>query len=1061
MTLPYNRQFNKGRQSEQFLNEESHRIFTALKNINYKKEEQEGVEPQSVLDGALWFDKSVNQLKYYDVASRSWKCVFSQLFQITNNITSLTTPSDPVLGQLWIYNGVLMYFDGSQWQPIRALEQSETQWSNAAFEDFQVVSPLNSDYSFFDLDDTEFNTNYREKTESNWSTETGLNYEDPYPTYKLPDKNKLNRYLVPSTYNDRFFLDNRLDTSYTEINAISIEYPETSTAGKILSAVHMNPGKLKSIKKRLFKIDKLNPSIKISAYNTEFYGFRLDKFGAEFLVPSKSQDIGDYIVSGDTIILNREAAQNYDYVVSITYEFLWAKANGAIYKYSSDEAQSSFYIVNRKSDNLAVHADGVMLEEATYDLDASTNTVTINDDIEGLDIDIWSPIHKQFGYIRETKLDGTGIIRLHEPVVNPLVFVGGLLLDPEEIKEANTQEDTQVIYVPKDLAEIDDLHNLPWCVIDLYDIDGELEESSGAPIESSSTIYVSESSNLAEEDEFEFENTKFESTKEYTDVSRSKVYNYLISSGEIISSDSSIYIPYDKDKVDDNSRFLLFINGLTVCTDAIVKQDKYKDGDFYVGIRNDANGILTLNPKEIELGDRYTLIIDNKGYIYGHLDLEPAFNIGTVSDGLVYADGKLLFENREFSTYDSESREQMKNPANGETLFFVVSEEVSNSGETIQSGYWASYDSYSYKWIKDSEESSALSYMRSGYTKFARMLKVDEDIESKLYPNSGKDSEIDIRIYAFRFANAVSGTYSIGTGEYSGDEEIDEYTYPVIKLGTKYSYGSDTLNLYLNGVKLIAGQDYKEMEDTSKVILFVDNFNPDKDVIHYIIEPIETGELSGFTTVTLDRDNVLGPNVYCLDKDSDVSLYPGRLTVYINGIRLSNNEWLLIDNEKIMLRFSDYLARGSSSNFPLTSHMNKYGYQYSATNQYPDYITIEIRKDYDRKEQSLIYDGSRDNGVISIEEKELPPELLDTTDEVLIFLNGQYSGLSRLNGDYYLDRVKNAIIIKNRDFLSTLKKSDALSVLLSNKAQLEDWRRRTGKQDYVPDKRSKLTLVWR
>ena len=41
MTLPYNRQFNKGRQSEQFLNEESHRIFTALKNINYKKEEKE------------------------------------------------------------------------------------------------------------------------------------------------------------------------------------------------------------------------------------------------------------------------------------------------------------------------------------------------------------------------------------------------------------------------------------------------------------------------------------------------------------------------------------------------------------------------------------------------------------------------------------------------------------------------------------------------------------------------------------------------------------------------------------------------------------------------------------------------------------------------------------------------------------------------------------------------------------------------------------------------------------------------------------------------------------
>ena len=108
--------------------------------------------------------------------------MFSSLFQITSNITSLTTPSEPVLGQLWIYNGVLTYFDGSQWQPIRAIEQSSTQWSNAAFEDFQIVSPLNSDYLFSRTYDTEYNTNYREKSEEDWSTETGLEYEDPYPT---------------------------------------------------------------------------------------------------------------------------------------------------------------------------------------------------------------------------------------------------------------------------------------------------------------------------------------------------------------------------------------------------------------------------------------------------------------------------------------------------------------------------------------------------------------------------------------------------------------------------------------------------------------------------------------------------------------------------------------------------------------------------------------------------------------------------------------------------------------------------------------------------------------
>lgn len=1060
MTLPYNRNFNKGRQSDQFLNEELHRIFTALKNINYKKEEQEGLEPESPLDGALWFDKSCNQLKFYDLASRSWKCVFSPLFQITNNITSLTTPSEPVLGQLWIYNGVLTYFDGSQWQPIRAIEQSSTQWSNAAFEDFQIVSPLNSDYLFCSANDTEYNTNYRQQAEDEWSSESGLEYVDEYPTYKAPDENLKKRYLVPNVNNDRFFIENNLDDNFTSVNDISIEYPESATAGKILTAVHLNPGKLKSIKKRLFKIDKLNPSIKISAYNTEFYGFRLDRFGGEFLVPSKSQESGDYIVSGDAVILNREAAQNYDYVMAVTYDFLWAKANGALYKHSNDEPQSSFYIANRKSDTISVHANGVMLEEADYDLDASTNTVTISEDAEGLDIDVWSPISKQHGYIRETQLDGTGIIRLHKQVSEPLVFVGGILLDPDEIKNYNTHNDKQVIYIPKDMAEIDDLHNLPWCVVDLFDIDGLTEESSGGALDSSS-LDVSSITTVSENSTVNLEDGTLTKSGDYTDVTGRRVYTYILNSGHTEPDGDNIYIRYDKNKVNENSRFLLFINGLMACTDTILPLEKYSEGDYFIGLRDDINGTLILNKEEIDAGDRYTLIIDNKGIVYSHLDLEPAFNMGLISDGLVYADGRLLIENRDFATYDSEERESMKQPENGETLFFINNETTSDGGEVLQSGYWASYNSYSYKWEKKPEdEATKLSFMRTGYTRYARMLKVDDDIALKLYPE-GIESDIDIRIYAFRFANSISGTVSIGEGQYFGDEVIDEYTYPVIKLGTKYSYGSDTLNLYLNGVKLIAGQDYKEMEDTSKVILLVESFNSEKDKVAYMIEPVETGELRGFQTIVMDRDNVIGPNIYCLDKDTDISLYPGRLTVYVNGLRLSNNEWLLIDNERIMLRFSDFLARGSSSNYPITSHINKKGYQYEVANRYPDYIIVEIRKDYDRKEQSLIYDGSKDNGIISIEEKELPPELLDTKDEVLFYLNGQFSGLTRTNNDYYLDKAKNAVIIKNREFLNVLRKEDRLAELLSNKAQLEDWRRRTGKQEYEPNKKSKLTLVWR
>ena len=80
----------------------------------------------------------------------------------------------------------------------------------------------------------------------------------------------------------------------------------------------------------------------------EFYGFRRDRVGGEFLIKSKNIDFGDYVVAGDKIVLNRTAAQNYDYVVAITYEFAWAKSNGSMSKHGKADTASSYYIVNMK-----------------------------------------------------------------------------------------------------------------------------------------------------------------------------------------------------------------------------------------------------------------------------------------------------------------------------------------------------------------------------------------------------------------------------------------------------------------------------------------------------------------------------------------------------------------------------------------------------------------------------------------------------------------------------------------------------------------------------------------
>ena len=130
------------------------------------------------------------------------------------------------------------------------------------------------------------------------------------------------------------------------VSSICFQYPTTKALSGTISGIHLNPGKLVKMTKRFFKIDKLNPTIGVSAYNTEFYGYRESQRGGELLLPSANQDAGDYMPSEGCIVLNYNATQDYDYVMSITYDFTWIRSDGSVSKKSPDDATSSFYLAN-------------------------------------------------------------------------------------------------------------------------------------------------------------------------------------------------------------------------------------------------------------------------------------------------------------------------------------------------------------------------------------------------------------------------------------------------------------------------------------------------------------------------------------------------------------------------------------------------------------------------------------------------------------------------------------------------------------------------------------------
>lgn len=1040
MTLPYKKNFNIGRQSEQFLNEQLHQVFEALKAINYRKNENKGVEPDCIVDGGLWFDKIEESLKYWDLPTLTWKNVFSKKFQITDQILNITMPASPVLGQLWLYNGTLMYFDGSSWKPVKALIQDESQWSNAAFENFIIVTPLNPQNNFVvnddgtleidsnlyttELDDTHKNTNVIEPRNAKWGTDEWEKEDAVVPMASdrpvVPNDKLKSQYLIPNLRTDRIFLNELLDKSYEQISNVCIQYPANKVYDKTVSCVHLNPGKLTSITKRLIKVDKLNSTINIPAYNTEFYGFRSGEYRGHFLVQSSNQDSGDYIPSGDYILLNYEANQNYDYILAITYEFSSFRSSGSYDNYKNTDSKKSFFLANLK-EPINVHANGLKLEEASYNIDYLNKTVTIKDDTDNVDIQMWSPYKKQFGYIRETDLEGNGIIHLANRVAIPLIFVGGILIHPL-YGGLKFEENRRKIIIPNH-SGINSMKNLPWCVVDLSSGSDLMYSEKGTVEKGKDSFLLSLEDYLDGNGNFIIHGTL------QNDIDSEGFRDYILASGKFsgINNNSNV-IHYNNKKINKDDSIILFINGFMINEEDIV--------------RNHAEGIITVKP-ELVVGQEYVLLRDDDKRLYSMSSLQAAFATGYFDDSLVYLNGELLANTNAVLTTNNETKEALTS-TNNEIKCFIASD----GSDEIK---WKLYDTYNYEWRElNEEEIAAVSLITSSYTNLLTSVKINLDTTP----------EDIIDIYSFKFANSVSGVYKINSAYFvKYDEEDNKQIWAI---GSDlYSYKQNDLNLYCNGIKMIPNVDYKEMPQDNFVKIFMP-VDIDNDKITYFIEPIEDGETFGKELVLLDNKNTNQPNIYELDNnDSTPDLYPGRLTVYINGIRLPKDHWILLNNKRIMLKYTDFIAVGNSNNYPIESIQKANGQIFEVKHNYPAQILIEIRKDYDRLEATVELKSDETNDIYLKNHPEINQSILDTKDEVLFFLNGQYLGLSRSNSlDYRLDTTKECVSILSPEIVEMLTIDPLKSILDKNSLAYASYKIRNG-GNYEPTKKNMLTLVWR
>ena len=707
----------KGRQSEVLFNGEMHNIYEAIKHlVDYPVKKE--ITPTAKHRGALWLDQRTNQLymwvgwgyKHSKVRD-GWLPVFADKFQVFDDILSDTPDSTPVPGQLWLYNSVLMYFDGSSWQPVKTLEHSDAQFNMSMFNNYQISSPLNrvgstviSDFEFEAF--LELQRHYFEGDVDILNhDDVGINSKwnlNPARTKGIIDfdlEDVSYQYLVPSIKTDRIFMDDRLDINYVLQNNNVIQYKRSYLIDeqpsydddtpmishvKIPSLVHVNPSNLSGLKKRLFKVDKINPKIFCPPFNTEFYGYRVGDIRGHFLMPSKEveqaqeehkrlmnsisdqekeslnqqlkkhgytvdslfadyidKNTGDYEKLSDGIILSYKASQTYDYILAVTFEFSWINTTGRLKQVDNRTGSCSFYLPNRLG-STNVFINGFDYESNYYSWDQSNQIVTVAEDIsdkDKFDISVLGVFAHEYGYIREinfTADNQKAHIATLKRFMRPLIFVNGevLLRCQWQYYDRNLLSETEEPGTTFSITGV--RRDMCWTIIDMckeepiYDLEGNILETRTVDICIEDNGYI-------------------------------PFHDFATD----VFGNPAIPIPYDinisyeeetSEQIYKTPYVVLFVNGLMV-----------RREDVKYDIRNHV-----ITCEGLKCGMHYVLLDDTEGNLYTEEmsnGIKPAVSIGKIDATLVYHNGYLLNESSSYR-YSGQEEHAVVSAVHGEIKAF-------------------------------------------------------------------------------------------------------------------------------------------------------------------------------------------------------------------------------------------------------------------------------------------------------------------------------------------------------------------------------------------------------
>lgn len=309
--------------------------------------------------------------------------------------------------------------------------------------------------------------------------------------------------------------------------------------------------------------------------------------------------------------------------------------------------------------------------------------------------------------------------------------------------------------------------------------------------------------------------------------------------------------------------------------------------------------------------------------------------------------------------------------------------------------------------------------------------------------------------YAYTYANGVEEP--LLKGKRALLEDKTEYA---VNVQHKFNNGQGALTVFTN--KLYNHDATEEPSNTGKFIvpeLEATNtmFKPYAgELLYYVERPEKTESASCIKEVlTAANRNTQYQNGYT----TSISLMPGVVSVYLNGVRLERNDFTIIDDHTIMLHIN---AVGGQRNYDPNNQdtWNKYLFynsngEHEISSLRDDIIVIEVRQDFNIKTQTVPvrYPGQR---IFFVEDDGIPKSLILTQDLIKIFINGVI-----YDGEYIINKENGSITLLDSELESMLNVDPIARFFETHPVEYDEYIQEHGKPYTAKKQTDKITFEWR